>query len=146
MTATTFETLRRSALNLLARREYSRAELRHRLTRLSEDVLLLDRLLDQLEQQQLLSESRFVDMLVRSHINRGYGPAKIRQVLGQKGIGADAAALALDAMDIDWPARAEAVRQKKFGGNRPEDYREKNRQRRFLQYRGFPLDVITAVL
>ena len=32
---------------------------------------------------------------------------------------------------------ARSVREKKFGPERPADYRERARQSRFLQYRGF---------
>jgi regulatory protein len=44
----------------------------------------------------------------------------------------------------DWRARAFEVRIRKFGPEAPEDWAERARQARFLQYRGFSSDHIRA--
>ena len=44
----------------------------------------------------------------------------------------------------DWAALARQVRQGRFGARPPADWREKARQARFLQYRGFSSDHIRA--
>jgi regulatory protein len=46
----------------------------------------------------------------------------------------------------DWGALARNVRLRKFGANVPDDFREKARQMRFLQYRGFEQDQIRAAI
>ena len=50
------------------------------------------------------------------------------------------AALHLD----DWKALAEAVRAKRFGVEQPEDFPAKAKQMRFLQRRGFDMDMLNA--
>ncbi|WP_263081095.1 recombination regulator RecX [Endozoicomonas sp. Mp262] len=142
MSIITPDTLRRSAMNLLARREYSRGELVQKLNRLTDDKEMIAEVLDRLEGQTLLSDDRFVESFIRSHVNRGHGPMRINQELRQKGIAADKISLALESLDIDWFAKAEEARQKKFSSEPPEDMKEKARQIRFLQYRGFPAGVV----
>ena len=46
----------------------------------------------------------------------------------------------------DFPALAAAARSRKFGSQVPKDFREKARQARFLQYRGFSKDHIASAL
>ena len=43
----------------------------------------------------------------------------------------------LDAADVDWIGAAREVRARKYGAERPTEYKERARQSRFLQYRGF---------
>ena len=40
-------------------------------------------------------------------------------------------------VDVDWITAAREVRERKFGAGSPADYKERARQSRFLQYRGF---------
>ena len=53
---------------------------------------------------------------------------------------------ALEAAAEDWAAIAREVRRKRFGVSPPGDYRERARQARFLQYRGFSAEQIRAAL
>ena len=46
----------------------------------------------------------------------------------------------------DFMALARAARRRKFGPEIPKDRKERSRQARFLQYRGFSTDHIRAVL
>ncbi len=48
--------------------------------------------------------------------------------------------------DQDWSALALEVRRKKFGEIEPVDLKDKARQMRFLQYRGFESDQVRAAL
>jgi regulatory protein len=136
----------RSALELLARREHSRRELTRKLgTRgFPEDVVT--RALDELERTGALANSRFTDSFVRSRIAKGQGPQRIRAELAQRGIVDAEAAEGLAAADVDWLATIRAVRAKRFGPEIPSDYRERGRQARFLEYRGFDRDQIKAAL
>jgi regulatory protein len=85
----------------------------------------------------LLSEDRFVASFVGSYTRRGHGPVWIRAELERRGIAGEAIAEALATADVDWDAAAEAVRVKRFGPGAPTDFKERVRQARFLQYRGF---------
>jgi regulatory protein len=43
---------------------------------------------------------------------------------------------------VDWAAEARTVREKRFGSDQPADYKDRARQSRFLQYRGFSSEQI----
>ncbi|MEM8685156.1 MAG: RecX family transcriptional regulator [Pseudomonadota bacterium] len=50
----------------------------------------------------------------------------------------------LSEFDGDWYALAVDVRMKKFGPGPASDFKDKARQMRFLQYRGFETDHIAT--
>jgi regulatory protein len=129
--------IRLKAMDLLARREHLRSELRLKLSRRFEDEAEICRVLDQLEQDDLLSDQRFVDAYLLYRANRGYGPEHIREKLRNKGACSDLVTDLLAACDRDWAQLARQARLKKFGPQLPQDFKEKSRQMRFLQYRGF---------
>ena len=138
--------IRRAAMDLLSRREHSRKELFGKLRSRAESVDCLEGVLDQLEEDRLLSDERFVESFVRSRIGRGYGPVRIRQELQQKGVEREVTYLALDAAEVDWCELARDSRQRKFGEAAPVDNRDRAKQMRYLQYRGFDGDAIRAAL
>ena len=122
-------------MDLLARREHSRLELGRKLVARSFDELLVSGVLDELEQDGLLSDERFARSFTASRYARGQGPHRIRRDLGERGI--EAAGTYLDDEQFDWGALARATRIKRFGREEPADFKEKARQMRFLEYRGF---------
>lgn len=134
--------VRRMAMDLLSRREHLREELSSKLGRRFEDRNLIEGTLDQLIEENLQSDQRYCDSYVRQRSGRGYGPQRIRQELRQKGAGADEISLAMEACETDWFELARQTRIKKFGPSEPADFKEKSRQMRFLQYRGFGGDCV----
>ncbi|WP_111656252.1 regulatory protein RecX [Isoalcanivorax indicus] len=138
--------LRSSALNMLARREFARAELARRLYRKFGDDAPVEPVLAWLEEMNFLNEARYAGMLVRSHIERGHGLLRIRQTLQQNGIAPALAEQALAEADCDWFALAAETRQRRFGQGAPADIKDKARQLRFLQYRGFTGEQCFAAL
>ncbi|MCZ0953803.1 MAG: regulatory protein RecX [Rhodospirillaceae bacterium] len=137
---------RKQALDLLARREHSRLELRRKLLARSHAEDLVDEVLDRLQQERLLDEARFAEQFVRSRTGRGQGPAKIRAQLLQRGVGELLIDTALAEAECDWAALAAAARRKRFGAASPDAYRERARQARFLKSRGFEYGQIQAAL
>ena len=79
-------TARLAAMNLLAYREHSRAELVAKLIGRSFDVSEIDAALDILENEHLLSDERFAQAYVRMRSRKGFGPIRIRQELQERGI------------------------------------------------------------
>jgi regulatory protein len=144
--------LRTRALQYLARREYSRAELRDKLlphTGAFEDseqlpAADLDALLDDLTARGWLSDARAAMQLLHARRSR-FGTQRIAHELRQKGIGEELINAALPALKESELDAAREVWQRKFGAL-PQDGREKARQIRFLQSRGFGFDVISQVL
>ena len=129
--------VRRAAMNLLARREYARRELGRRLTGKGMPADLVEQVLDDLAAENLQSDERFAESFVSARSGRGQGPVRIRMELEQRGVAGGLIENALDAAAVDWGELAADVRRKRFGAKFPSDFRERARQSRFLQYRGF---------
>ena len=129
------------ALDLLARREHSARELCHKLEIRGFESGHIEAALEQLTSKGLLNEQRFVESYVHSRIQRGYGCVRIRAELRERGV--ELTDWSPDE-EIDWFELAAAARQKRFGAGQPKDYREKTKQMRFLQRRGFTNEQINA--
>ena len=91
-----------------------------------------------------LSDSRAVEQVVRLRRNR-FGMQRIAYELRQKGIDEYLINDALPQMKESELEAARSIWQKKFG-IAPEDAKDKARQIRFMQSRGFMPDVIFKVL
>lgn len=128
---------RKKAMDYLARREHGRHELVQKLIAAGFDSETAGETVSKLAGEGLQDDRRFVESYVRSRINQGKGPLRIRQELGERDVGDDMIDEALEDAAEDWFALAIRVRQKKFGPELPGEFREKARQMRFLQYRGF---------
>lgn len=135
--------LRLQALRLLARRDYSRAELRLRLLPGADSADLLDAELDRLQGANLLSDTRYARQRVTVRGQR-YGDARLRQELRQRGVSDEEIANALPEAG-DELSRCQQVWARKFS-QLPTSAAERARQMRFLHYRGFSSDVIRQVL
>lgn len=133
-------------MDYLARREHGRSELCDKLTRFGFEADMADAAVAQLVEDGLQSDIRFVGAFVRSRINQGKGPAKIRAELREKGVNDGVTEDGIREADQDWSALAMEVRLKKFGAERPVEFKEKARQMRFLQSRGFEQDQIQAAV
>lgn len=142
--------LRARALQYLARREYSRAELRSKLlpyaltNENSSRPENLDALLDDLTARGWLSDARAATQLLHAKRSR-FGTQRIAHDLRQKGISEELVSAALPALKESELEAAHSVWQRKFGAL-PQNASEKARQVRFLQSRGFGFDVIFQVL
>jgi regulatory protein len=137
----------RAAVALLARRDFSRAELRVRLLRTAgaeADAAEIDRVLDAVQAQGLLSEDRFVEEFIRTREAR-FGPVRLRHELLRRGVAEERIEAALKQHLRDEYAAAHALWLKRFK-SAPPDAREWARQARFLGARGFSHDVIRKVL
>ena len=134
------------AVGLLARREHSRVELARKLAARGAPPEIVEAVLDGLVARGLQSDARSAESLVTSRLGRGQGPVRIRRELLQQGLEAETADDALEAHADDWQALAREVRKRKFGSEVPRAWKERARQMRFLEYRGFSGDQIRAAL
>ena len=97
--------LRRAAMSWLARREYSRQEISRKLQRKFGDDVDIAPVLHWLEDKNFLNDGRYLDMYLRSAIERGHGPVGATQrSLGQRD---ERATLTLARVAVERP---EAVR------------------------------------
>ena len=138
--------VRRTAMDLLARREHGRIELARKLRLRGASADLIEPALDRLAEEGLLSEARYLESFVRMRANAGYGPLRIREELAQRGISREDTELALRDSGFDWHEQLVAVWERKFSGVLPQDPRERAKQGRFLSYRGYPLDMVGRLL
>jgi regulatory protein len=138
-------TLRERALRLLARREHSRQELGRKLSGHTGDPQEVERTLDECEARGWLSEKRVVEQVVHNRRSR-FGIRRIERDLEAKGLSGEATAAALAQLKGGQLEAAREVWRRKFRGHVPRTPAERGRQARFLQGRGFELDVILKVI
>lgn len=129
--------IREAAMNYLSRREHSIYELSQKLQQKDYESDDIAAALVRLTEQGLLSDYRFTEAFINQRISRGSGPLKIRAELRQKGVSDDIITEFLNERDEQWLKSAQSVRIKKYGEELPVDLKEKARQSRFLQSRGF---------
>ena len=132
-------------MTLLARRDFACGELGAKLRERGFEPALIEALIEQLRARRMLNDERYAGHFVEYHSARGQGPVRIRRDLGAAGVAAELIEGAL-AAGPDWAALAREVRRRRFGPKVPEVWREKGRQARFLQYRGFSNDHIRTAL
>ena len=106
--------LKNDALEMLARREHSRLELRNKLLRKSHNEEEIDLLLNALNEQNLQSDIRFAEVFTRYRSTKGFGSIKILLELKAKGIDEDIAKDVINNEIYDWHALALSVLEKKF--------------------------------
>lgn len=137
---------RKKAMDFLARREYGRNELVTKLEARGFHHDVAAESVDRLASQGLQDDQRFVETFVQSRIRQGKGPLRIGQELSQRGLVAGLVDQILGTLETDWSELAGDVRIKKFGPHIPADFKEKARQMRFLQYRGFDSEQIRSAV
>ncbi|MDN5619536.1 MAG: recombination regulator RecX [Psychrobacter sp.] len=159
--------LRWLAFYYLSRREYGKAELKQKLIDKEQDPEKIDALLDEFEEKGYQSDYRTTIMLIRENIRKGRGRGRIKQAFYQKKIAMpdnidelidmanaeseEFSEFVEDGDDnlvegVDWLKLAVTARTKKYGNTLPREPKDKARQLRFLQYRGFNTDICFAAL
>ena len=136
--------LRARAMRFLARREHSRAELRRKLAPKVAEGDDLEGLLDDLTSRGWLSDARFAEQAARAKARR-FGPLKLAHFLKGRGLDGDAIAAGLAAAGADGASSIEAVWRVKYRAP-PAGERDRARQARFLQQRGFALGEVVRFL
>ena len=152
------------AFYYLSNRELSRYELRQKLLAKDCDPVAVDALIEEFADKGYQSDERCAAMLIRESIRKGRGKIHIRQALKSAHITlpdsldalieqaridslTDGTALADDdGEEVDWLRLAVEARTRKYGDSIPTTPKEKARQLRFLQYRGFEMGVCLDAL
>ncbi|MDB9788670.1 recombination regulator RecX [Candidatus Thioglobus sp.] len=125
-----------AALKMLMRREHSKLELRKKLNLKDFDDAVINDSISLLAEQKYQSDERFSEAFILMRFNQGKGPKKISMELKSRGISK------FDLTLFNWFELAKDVKYKKFGDSKFLDYKEKSKQKRFLQSRGFGFDEI----
>ena len=130
---------------MLARREHTRAELARKLSAHTEDPAEIEAVLDDCERRGWLSERRVVEQRVHT-LRARFGARRIERDLLAKGVSGEAVAGAMSDLKGGELEAAREVWRKKFGGRLPRTPADRARQARFLQGRGFDMEVILKVI
>ena len=144
MATKTEPSLSARAMRLLARREHSRDELRRKLERIATESDDVEGVIETLARKGWLSDARYAEQAVRAKARR-FGPLKVAYALRAKGVADETIAAAFHAAGADGAADMERVWRSRFS-QQPQNDRERARQVRFLQGRGFPLDDVLKFL
>lgn len=163
------------AFYYLGRREHSKKELRDKLLAKDCDTSAVEALLTEFEAEGYQSDERMTSALIKEGIGKQHGTIRIFQTLKKHGLTTVSAASGInqwiethndffedlllndieavptedinaDAYEVDWLTQAVAARVRKYGNAIPTEPKEKARQLRFLQYRGFRSDVCFEAL
>lgn len=144
--------IKAAALRLLARREYSRLELFRRLAQRFSNETIIQEVLTNLGEEGYQSDSRFAESFIRSKVNAGNGPFKIKIALREKGICESTALSAFDRLNIEWLDVVTRVFNKRFNVNAHSSMDSKEKQQylakqvRYLKGKGFYQEHIDEVV
>jgi regulatory protein len=138
----TVASVKKSGLNLLARREHSQVELRNKLQLRSFPLTLIETALQELSREGWQSDSRFAECYTQMRINRGFGPLRIRYELQQRGIHDELIEACLPSDNEFWLEKIALLCRKKFATKVKNDIKGRAKQQRFLQQRGFTFEQI----
>lgn len=136
--------LRARALRHLARREFTRHELTQKLAPHAESPAAIEQVLDDFAQRGWLSEQRAAEQLVHARRSR-YGIARIRRDLEVRGVSPDLVSATVNGLKAGELDAARAVWRRKFRAP-PANAAERARHARFLQGRGFSVEVVSQLL
>lgn len=157
--------LRWLAFYYLSKRELSSYELKQKLLNKNFDSAVVDELIAEFQQKGYQSDYRCASMLIRESIRKNRGKYHISQLLWKARINLETelgytldefiqsigesltdGTILDDTQEIDWLKLAVEARIKKYGNVMPTTPKEKARQLRFLQYRGFTMSVCLDAL
>ncbi|MEM6986344.1 MAG: regulatory protein RecX [Pseudomonadota bacterium] len=128
-------------LSLLVRREHSRVELHHKLSKRGYHYTEIEAALDCLEEEGYLSDARFAELFADQRVAKGFGPMRVKADLVARGIEGNQANCAIDALGVDWVDAAHQLLQAKCDAS--DDYAK---LRRFLERRGYPAAAARAAI
>ena len=135
-----------TAVRLLSRREHSAFEIRDKLHKRDFDEAEIEQAIIELQQGDWLSDERFTEAYIRMRQLKGFGPIRISIELNERGVNESIVDHYLQSSDESWQQTLEQQYQKKYRNRSIEDYNDKAKRIRFLQYRGFALDLIYQVV
>lgn len=160
------------AFYYLGRREHSKKELREKLLAKDCEPQAVENLLIEFEQEGYQSDERMTSALIKESIRKKQGKIRILHTLKKHGLDTMSSTQEIQTwidehadffqdlllndkedndnqsteIEVDWLTHAIEVRVKKYGNTIPTDPKEKARQLRFLQYRGFDMDICFEAL
>ena len=139
-----YKAIYNKALDIISRREHSQKELSDKLIKEFNIPELVDSVIHGLLEKDLLNDYRYSESYVVARKRKGFGPKKIGYELVSRGVNENTASEVIDA-EGGWNEAALKAFNKKFKAGIAEDFKEQNKQKVFLQNRGFSFQEIDSV-
>jgi regulatory protein len=140
--------LRQRALDYLAKREYSVAELVQKLDTVARQYELdadeIPSIVADFQKRNWVSDTRFTEQILHARRSK-FGVARIAHELREKGVSDELISEAVQDVKENELTNAKAVWRKKYDAP-PSSREEWAKQARFLQSRGFGFEIIKKVI
>ena len=144
MTDEIFSLIYNKALDIISRREHSEKEIREKLYKKFNDHKVSELVITSLIEKGLVNDYRFAEMYIIARKRKGFGPKKIAYELLAKGVSDDISSQALNE-EGGWRIAALNAFNKKYKNGKADNFKELNKQKIFLQNRGFTFEEIDSV-
>ena len=132
------------ALDIISRREHSAKEVTSKLLKKFNEPDLIAATLSRLKDNNLVNDERYAEMYTQIRKRKGFGPKRIKYELSSKGID-DSLSSIIIADEGGWQEAAKNAFNKKFKNGIALEYKDKAKQKIFLQNRGFTFQEIDSV-
>jgi regulatory protein len=140
------KTAKHLVVKLLARREHSKVELRHKLSQRGYADEIIDEALQWLAKSALQSDAKFAQAYIAMRSRRGFGPLCIAHELQQRGIDKEVIADYLPTDCEYWLPFATREHDKWCKNKSITSVAERVKLTRFLQRRGFSGEQIKCLM
>ena len=132
------------ALDIISRREHSAKEVTSKLLKKFNEPDLIAATLSRLKDNNLVNDERYAEMYTQIRKRKGFGPKRIKYELSSKGIDDSLSSIIIED-EGGWQEAAKNAFNKKFKKGIALDYKDKAKQKNFLQNRGFTFQEIDSV-
>ena len=139
-----YKAIYNKALDIISRRKHSQKELSDKLIKKFNIPESVESVIHGLLEKNLLNDYRYSESYVVARKRKGFGPKKIGYELVSRGVNENTASEVIDA-EGGWNEAALKAFNKKFKAGIGEDFKEQNKQKAFLQNRGFSFQEIDSV-
>ena len=139
-----YKAIYNKALDIISRREHSQKELSDKLIKKFNIPELVDLVIHNLLEKNLINDCRYSEAYVVARKRKGFGPKKIGYELVSRGVNENTASEVIDA-EGGWNEAALKAFNKKFKAGIGADFKQQNKQKVFLQNRGFSFQEIDSV-
>ena len=139
-----FSNIYNQALDVISRREHSEKEIKNKLLKKFDNAELIDEVISKLIKNNLINDVRYAQMYVLVRKRKGFGPKKNEFELMARGINDSSSSIAI-IEEGSWKEAAQKAFNKKFKKGASNEFKERNKQKSFLQNRGFSFEEIDSV-
>ena len=139
-----YKAIYNKALDIVSRREHSQKELSDKLIRKFDIPDIVESVIHNLLKKNLINDCRYSEAYVVARKRKGFGPKKIMYELVLRGIDENTASEVIYE-EGGWQDAALKAFNKKYKAGKGKDFKEQNKQKVFLQNRGFSFEEIDSV-